>query len=209
VCRRVGAQDEPAGARRPGGRSARVRQAVFTAVLDELVENGYGALTFDRVAARAGVHRATLYRRWPGREQLVAEALLAQAGRDIPLPDTGTLRGDLRALAHAVVTNITSPLGEGLLRTLVSEAVRVPDISVAGRAFWGQRFGLATEIVRRGIRRGEVRSDVDPQLMLELLVAPLFLRLLVTAEPVTTAYVDEVLDVLLPLIARTPDGRQQ
>jgi len=186
-----------------------VRQAVLTAVLDELVENGYGALTFDRVAARAGVHRATLYRRWPGREQLVAEALLAQAGRDIPLPDTGTLRGDLRALAHAVVTNITSPLGEGLLRTLVSEAVRVPDISVAGRAFWGQRFGLATEIVRRGIRRGEVRSDVDPQLMLELLVAPLFLRLLVTAEPVTTAYVDEVLDVLLPLIARTPDGRQQ
>jgi AcrR family transcriptional regulator len=204
----VGAQDEAAGARRPGGRSARVRQAVLTAVLDELVESGYGALTFDRVAARAGVHRATLYRRWPGREQLVAEALLAQAGRDIPLPDTGTLRGDLRALAHAVVTNITSPLGEGLLRTLVSEAVRVPDISVAGRAFWEQRFTLATEIIRRGIRRGEVPSDVDPQLMLELLIAPLFLRLLVTAEPVTTAHADEVLDLLLPLIGSTPAGRQ-
>jgi AcrR family transcriptional regulator len=184
--------------RRPGGRSGRIREAVLEAVLEELVEGGYGALTYDRVATRAGVHRATLYRRWPGKEQLVAEALLARAGRDIPLPDTGTLRGDLRALAHAVVSNITAPMGEGVLRALVSEAGRLPEIPAAGRAFWGQRFAMAAEIVRRGVLRGEVPPDVDPRLLLELLVAPLYLRLLVTAEPVTEEYADAVLDLLLP-----------
>src|SRR4051794_12952320 len=97
--------------RRPGGRSARVQEAVLAAVLHELVESGYGSLSFDRVAERAGVHRATLYRRWTGKEALVAEALLAQAARDVPMPDTGTLLGDLRALVHAIVANITAPLG--------------------------------------------------------------------------------------------------
>jgi AcrR family transcriptional regulator len=191
-------QDDPSRVRRPGGRSARVRGAVLAAVIEELVEGGYGSLSFDRVASRAGVHRATLYRRWPGKEQLVAEALLARAGREIPLPDTGTLRGDLRALARSVAANITAPMGEGVLRALVSEAGRAPEISVVGRAFWHQRFGLATEIVRRAAGRGELPPDVDPRLLLEMLVAPLFLRLLVTAEPVTPEYVDEVLGLLLP-----------
>jgi AcrR family transcriptional regulator len=198
----VGADDDSGRIRRPGGRSARVREAVLGAVLEELVDGGYGSLSFDRVASRAGVHRATLYRRWPGKEQLVAEALLARAGRDIPLPDTGTLHGDLRALARAVAANITAPIGEGVLRALVSEAGRAPDISAVGRAFWHQRFAMATEIVRRAAARGEVPPDVDPQLLLELLVAPLFLRLLVTAEPVTPEYVDEVLGVLLPSPSR-------
>ncbi|WP_159792161.1 TetR/AcrR family transcriptional regulator [Puerhibacterium puerhi] len=200
-------QESPGRGRRPGGRSARVREAVLAAVVAELVDGGYASLTFDRVAARAGVHRATLYRRWPSREQLVAEALLAQAGREIPLPDTGSLRGDLRALAHAVAASITSPLGEGVLRTLVSEAGRAPDITVAGRTFWGQRFAAAAELVRRGVERGEVRPDVDPQLVLQMLVAPLFFRLLVAAEPVTAEYADRVLDLLLPLVEDRP-GRE-
>lgn len=197
----MGAEDEADRGRRPGGRSARVREAVLAAVLEELVEGGYVALTFDRVAARAGVHRATLYRRWASREQLVAEALLEQAGRDIPLPDTGTLRGDLRGLAHAVAATITSPQGEGVLRTLVSEAGRAPDITAAGRTFWGRRFAAAAVLVRRGVERGEVRPDVDPQVVLQMLVAPLFFRLLVAGEPVTTQFADQVLDMLLPLVA--------
>lgn len=195
---------DPNRRQRPGGRSARVHRAVLAAVLDELIEGGYGSLTFDRVAIRAGVHRATLYRRWASKEALVAEALLAQAARDVPTPDTGTLLGDLQALTHAIITNITAPLGEGLLRTLVSEAGRVPDIAAAGRAFWGQRFGLATELVRRGVRRGEIAADVDPQLLIEMLIAPLFLRLLVTAEPVTAEYADTVARMLLGSAAGSP-----
>src|SRR5579862_7114745 len=89
---------EPGTRRRPGGRTARATQAILAAVIDELAETGYAALSLDRVAARAGVHRATVYRRWASKEALTADAVLASAAQDVPPPDTGTLRGDLREL---------------------------------------------------------------------------------------------------------------
>jgi AcrR family transcriptional regulator len=186
----------PVRHRRPGGRTARVNEAALTAVLDELVESGYASLTFERVAARAGVHRSTLYRRWANKEELVVEALSSQAGREVPTPDTGSLPGDLRELTGAIIATITSPLGEGLLRTLVSDAGRSADLASVGRTFWGRRFALAADIVHRAIQRGEI-DDVDPQLFIEMLVAPLFLRLLVTSEAVTNEYADRVINRLL------------
>ncbi|WP_101787784.1 TetR/AcrR family transcriptional regulator [Nonomuraea indica] len=188
---------DPERRTRPGGRSARVNEAILTAVLDELVESGYSKLSFDKVATRAQVHRATLYRRWATKEELVAEALLAQTGQAVPMPDTGSLREDLRLLTHAIVANISAPDGQSLLRTLVSDAGQVPEISVAGRAFWSKRFALAGAIVRRGIERGELPAGTDPDFFIERLIAPLFLRLLVTAEPIDAAYADRIVDTLL------------
>lgn len=188
---------DPERRTRPGGRSARVNEAILTAVLDELVESGYSKLSFDKVATRAQVHRATLYRRWATKEELVAEALLAQTGQAVPMPDTGSLREDLRLLTHAIVANISTPDGQSLLRTLVSDAGQVPEISVAGRAFWGERFALAGAIVRRGIERGELPPGTDPAFFIERLIAPLFLRLLITAEPIDAAYADRIVDSLL------------
>ena len=86
--------------RRPGGRSARVRAAVLRATLDELAAVGYGNLSFESVAHRAGVHKTTLYRHWPGREALVREALLARSEVTVPIPDTGSLGADLIAFAE-------------------------------------------------------------------------------------------------------------
>jgi len=179
---------------RPGGRSARVKAAVLASVLDDLVELGYPNLTYERVAARAGVHKATVYRRWPTKQQLVADALLAQTGRTVPMPDTGSVRGDLRALTRAVVANITSPQGEGLLRALVSDAARTPEITVAARTFWAERFALATTLVRRGIDRGELPPTTDPDFLIETLIAPLYLRLLITRQPLTPDYADRIVD---------------
>jgi AcrR family transcriptional regulator len=179
---------------RPGGRSAKVKTAVLTSVLDELVEAGYVNLTYERVAARAGVHKATVYRRWPTKDQLVADALLAYAGQAVPMPDTGSVRQDLQTLAHAVIANITSPPGEELLRTLLSDAARITEITVAGRAFWNERFSLTAAIIRRGIDRGELPPDTDTDFLIEILIAPLYLRLLVTGQPLTTEYADRVVD---------------
>jgi len=190
------------GDQRPGGRSARVKAAVLAGVLDELIESGYAGLTVDRVAARAGVHKATVYRRWPTKEDLVADALLAQTGQTVPMPDTGSVRDDLRLLAHAVIANITSPQGEGLLRTLVSDAARVPAIGAAARTFWAERFAMAGELVRRGIDRGELPADTDPDFLIEALIAPLYLRLLVTTQPLTTRYADRVVDSVLAATGR-------
>jgi AcrR family transcriptional regulator len=185
---------------RPGGRSARVKAAVLAGVLDELIESGYAGLTVDRVAARAGVHKATVYRRWPAKEDLVADALLAQTRQTVPMPDTGSVRDDLRLLTHAVIANITSPQGEGLLRTLVADARRVPAIAAAARTFWAERFSLAGALVQRGIDRGELPAGTDPDFVIESLIAPLYLRLLVTTQPLTRQYADRVVDSVLAAI---------
>ncbi|HEY3000925.1 MAG TPA: TetR/AcrR family transcriptional regulator [Kribbellaceae bacterium] len=189
---------------RPGGRSARVKAAVLASVLDELIESGYAGLTVERVAARAGVHKATVYRRWPVKENLVADALLAQTGRTVPMPDTGSVREDLRLLARAVIANITSPQGEGLVRTLVSDAARVPAIAAAARSFWTERFALAGALVQHGIDRGELPPRTDPDFLIESLIAPLYLRLLVTKQPLTDEYADRVVDSVLA-VATTRD----
>jgi AcrR family transcriptional regulator len=188
---------EPGTRRRPGGRTARATQAILTAVVEELAGSGYAALSLDRVAARAGVHRATVYRRWASKESLVADAVLASAARDVPLPDTGTVRGDLRELTHAIVANLSSPVTQALLRTLVSESGRVPGIDAVAESFWAERFALAGAVIQRGITRGELPPSTDPDFLIEMLIAPLYLRVLVTGRPLTTGYSDRVTSAVL------------
>jgi AcrR family transcriptional regulator len=182
---------------RPGGRNARIRQAVLDAALAELAAVGYGSLSVEAVADRAGVHKTTVYRRWDNLGTLVVDAMLSQLARDVPTPDTGTVVADLRALLHAVVANITSPGAAGLLRALVGDAGQVPEIRDVGSAVWEERFAAARTIIGRGVERGELPPDTDADLMIEALIAPLYLRLLVTDVPIDPDYADRVLDLVL------------
>jgi AcrR family transcriptional regulator len=171
---------DPERKTRPGGRSAAVNRAVLEATLAELVERGYGEMTFESIAARAGVHRSTLYRRWAGKAEVAADALLAHSAVAVPIPDTGSTLDDLEGLAMSIARNIGSPFGEGLVRALVSDASRVPAVVAAAQTFWTERFALVREVVRRGITRGDLPADLDADAFIESLVSPLFFRLLVT-----------------------------
>ena len=197
---------EPEPRRRPGGRSARVRSAVLRATLDELAAVGYGDLSFESVAHRAGVHKTTLYRHWPNREALLREALLARSEVTVPIPDTGSLReADLIAFAQTVVANITAPDYEAIVRAVASDARTEGALGDASRGFWRERFQLARIIVLRGIERGEIGADVDPNLLLESLVGPLYLRLLITREPLDDAFIETL---VTQLIGREAEGRR-
>jgi AcrR family transcriptional regulator len=187
----------PAAARRHGGRSARVRDRVLAAALDELLEVGYGRLSFESVANRAGVHKTTVYRRWPSREALVTAALLAQRARDVPIPDTGSIRSDLRILAQAIAASITSPTGQAVVRSLVSEAGDIAEVTTAVRDFWTARFAVARVVVSRAVDRGELAPGIDPDFLIEALVGPLYLRLLVTRGPLDDAFIGKLVDLLL------------
>jgi AcrR family transcriptional regulator len=191
----AGAEAEPR--RRPGGRSARVRSAVLRATLDELAAVGYGDLSFESVAHRASVHKTTLYRHWPNREALVRDALLARSEVTVPIPDTGSLRDDLIAFAHAIVANITAPEYEALVRAVASDARTEGALGQASRDFWRERFLLARLIVLRGIERGEIRADVDPNLLLESLLGPIYLRLLITRGPLDEAFIEALVAQLI------------
>ena len=172
---------------RPGGRSAAVNRNVLDATIAELVEHGYAELTFDRVATRAGVHRTTLYRRWANKEDLTAEALLAQTARNVPMPDTGSTRTDLRALVTSIAANISAPGSEQIVRALLSDAGRAPAIAAVSERFWAERFALVGGVLDRAIARGDLPADLDTEAFTEALAGPLFFRLLVTGRPIDPA----------------------
>jgi AcrR family transcriptional regulator len=172
------------GERRPGGRSARVRNDVIRAVTELLAQTGYEGLSIEAVADRAGVHKTTVYRRWPTKADLVADALTERSEQQVPVPDTGTFAGDLAALARSVAANIGSDVGGAMARTLVAASITSVEIAETGRAFWAERLALTGVIVERAIGRGELPPGTDSNLVIEALIGPLYVRLLLTGEPV-------------------------
>jgi AcrR family transcriptional regulator len=191
--------------RRPGGRSARVRRSILDATVDTLVVNGYAGLSIDEVATRAGVHKTTIYRRWRDAGTLVVDALLDRQREHVPIPDTGELRRDLLALLDAVTASITSPEGTALLRA--AQESGPPELESLVHRFWHARFALARQIFQHAVDRGEIRRGADHDLLIELAVAPLFFRHLVTREPLSRTFrarlVDAVVDKALAERPRT------
>ncbi|MFD8104643.1 TetR/AcrR family transcriptional regulator [Nocardia fluminea] len=195
--------DEPTGMlsgprKRTGGRSARVREAVLTATVEQVTEHGIEGLTIGDVAARAGVAETTIYRRWGNRMALIAEAITELAAVENPAPDTGALRTDLRVLAEQVSHLISRP---GIAR-LVGTTIALsgdPEVDAARRRFWNERFEKSSQIITRAIERGELPEHVDPREVLETLSAPLYFRLLVGEKPIDDVFVARCIDDTLTL----------
>ncbi|WP_062993652.1 TetR/AcrR family transcriptional regulator [Nocardia anaemiae] len=181
--------------RRTGGRSARVREAVVEAAVSVLFEHGPNKFSVGEVAARAGVHETSIYRRWRTRENLIVDAMLATSGEDIPIPDTGSVRDDLLALARSVAAFLSQPAGATFTR---AAAVHVDDDSVAAarRRFWESRRSLASVIIERGIQRGELPPTTDARLVLETLIAPFHMRVLLTHEPIDDTLPERIVDLI-------------
>ncbi len=175
--------------KRPGGRSARVRASVLDATIAELAEVGYAGLSTAAVADRAGVHRTTVHRRWPDRGSLVAEALLKRSAAEIPIPDTGSLSGDLSRLLRTIAATISEPAANALVRTLLADASASAEVREITGRIWGTRFGLAEPVFTRAIERGEMRDDVPAASVISVFVAPLYLRALLLNEPVDDDYI--------------------
>jgi AcrR family transcriptional regulator len=191
MLQRGGGRVSQAGRLRPGGRTARTRAAVFDATLAELADRGWDQVSVETIALRAGVHKTTVYRRWGSKEQLVAEALQAAADRRIQLPDTGDVDRDLRALARAVLAVLTSRDGAATVRALVAGAQDSPAVGRVVRRFWAARLAQVGPIVERAVTRGQLPSKTNVSELIKHVAAPLFYRLLVTAEPLTQATADQ------------------
>jgi AcrR family transcriptional regulator len=187
--------------RRPGGRSARVRQAVANATLAVIAEKGIADFSVNDVAARAGVHETSIYRRWGSRDNLIIETLLGYSEQLIPVPDTGSIRTDLYRLLTAIAEYLGSPVGRALAQALALTADE-SRWSAVRQAFWTTRLQLTRRVVERAVERNEVPADTDPRLVLETLAAPLSFRAIITGEPIDdqlcTRLTDLVLDGILP-----------
>ncbi|MFI8350426.1 TetR-like C-terminal domain-containing protein [Streptomyces sp. NPDC085596] len=183
--------------RRPGGRTARTRESVLRATADVLLNEGYEQLTIARIAAAAQVAETTVYRRWPSKAHLAADALAELAGAENPIPDTGTLEGDLRALLTQVVGLVERPEVRRVIRAVVSLAADDDEVVRAKEAFWAGRFAGAAAIVERAVERGELPADSDPYEVIEDLAALVYFRLLVTGLPLDGRVVDRSVRLVL------------
>jgi AcrR family transcriptional regulator len=195
----VGASVLKRGPGRP--RSAEAHRAILDAVLTLLGEEGFSRMSVEGVAARAGVGKATVYRRWPSKVPLVIEAIDTVASERISVPDTGTVRGDLTEFLTQLVRTMGGPDGR-LVAPLLEAMSRSPALAAAVRRdLIAPRRDVANEIIRRGIDRGELRPDLHIDVALDAPVAIVFHRLLLTGETVDEGLVDRIVDQLLDGIA--------
>jgi AcrR family transcriptional regulator len=188
--------------RRTGGRSARVRAAVIDATLTALRTRGLDDLSITQIAQRAGVHPTTIYRRWGGRSNLALDAVLSGTEAEIPAPDTGSLRGDLLAVVRGIAAFLGTPLGELVVRLALRRDL--PEYEAARGGYWAQRFRSGAVLFERARARGELRANVDPVLALETLIGPMYVRMLMTGEPLDDALLVRCVDLVMDGIATRP-----
>jgi AcrR family transcriptional regulator len=172
-------------------------------VLDLIAERGVELLRIDDVAARAGVGKATIYRRYRSRDALLTAAVAAVVG-EIALPDTGSTRDDLLALMHDAVTVYGRPPASRAMPELVAAMNRDAAVGRATReGFLAPRRAALRAVVERGMERGDLRADLDVELALDVLGGPLFYRLLVTGGPIDEGLANRVVELILRGFAPT------
>ncbi len=169
--------------RRGRPRSDRARRAILDATRDLLVEDGFSRLRLEHVAARAGVGKATIYRRWRTREALVLELLMELAAPHIEIEDVGDTHAELLAATTNAMTAVTgTPFGP-VIRALLSQIASNPALGDPFRAaVVGSRREAVAQVVARGIARGDLRPDTEADVATELLVGPVYFRLMFGGE---------------------------
>jgi AcrR family transcriptional regulator len=182
-------------ARKPGRpRSTEADEAILRTAIEQFAEHGLNGLTVDAVATGAGVSKATVYRRYPSKADLVMAAARASCEEKVPRPESGDIRTDL----HTFVTNMRSMLTDPVLGravcTLVADARRDDQLRLLHREFIAERRQRTMQLIRGAVDRGQLRPDTDLEVAADLLVAPLFYRVMNTGDPLDDAYLDTVVD---------------
>jgi AcrR family transcriptional regulator len=195
----------PGDAARAGcSRSAAREFAICDAALALLAEVGYDRMSMDAVAARAKASKATIYRRWPGKRELVLEAVRSRVADIVEPPDTGCLRGDIIATLRVMADGIggqDADLMAGVLRAMRS----TPELAECVRTqVLDRKRYIGRTLIERAVARGELPTDADPDVWHEVAPALMFFRILVTDGSVDDAFLTHVADdVLVPLLVRS------
>jgi AcrR family transcriptional regulator len=173
-------------------------ESIVSAVFEELAEYGYRGLSMDRVAARAGVGKAALYRRWPSKQAMLVD-VVARVGTQTALPpDTGSLRGDALAFIEDALAVLEHPIASKVIADLVAEAGRSAELAEALSArYRDPRRAAGAAMLRRAVERGELPPDVDEELALDLLAGPLYMRAVVAGDPPDATYAERLADAFL------------
>ncbi|WP_424529389.1 TetR/AcrR family transcriptional regulator [Sphaerisporangium viridialbum] len=175
----------------------RRKQEIFKATLESLAEKGYERLTVEGVAERSGVNKTTIYRWWPSKAALLGDALVEARALDFEVPDTGSLRGDLKALLRGMAALLTTPPASDVAVAALGAAVHNPDLAAGTRRFFADRFARERPIFDRAVRRGELRSGNDAMMVVDLLAGAVWLRAVFRQLPLDNDFTDRAVDLVL------------
>ncbi len=178
------AEQQP-GQVRPGGRTARNREAVCRATLLELAERGYAALTVENVAERAGVHKTTVYRRWGGVHGLVVDSLQFAIDDDWQPDLSGTVEENLLDHARVALDAFLDAEIGPTHTAVVAAAFQSTEAIEAVHAFFADRFGRAASIITTAIENGELPPETDSIAVIRAVMAPIYFRLFISREGVS------------------------
>jgi AcrR family transcriptional regulator len=184
--------------RAPGRpRSEQARAAIVRSALTLLGKNGFSELTIEAVAAHARVGKATVYRWWPNKAALIADAFACSTTRKLHFPDTGSVRSDMSQQMRQVIKIFRSRRGR-ILSAILAAGQSDRDVIAAFRErFMMPRRQEAYATLRRGIIRGELRRGVDMDLVLDSLYGPIYMRFFIRHDELTPEFVDQLCDLVL------------
>ncbi len=178
-------------------RVERSRRLILAAALELLGEAGYGGLTVEGVAARARVGKSTIYRHWPGKIELVEDAI-ATLKAATNAPPGGSVRQRVVVLLQQLAANLTDSTWSSCLPAIIDAAERDPEVLALHRRFSYQRRQVLVDLLAEGLGTGEVAPGLDLALVAECLVGPIMVRRLLLHEPFDPAGVPGLVDLVLP-----------
>ncbi|CPV46520.1 Putative transcriptional regulator, TetR family [Mycobacteroides abscessus subsp. massiliense] len=185
---------QPRRGRRP---TEEVREEVLQAAGELLFTEGMGGFTIDKVAALSGASKMTIYKWWPSKGALALDGYFRKVEPDLNFPDSGEIERDLRAQMRAFLGVIRDTAAGAIVGELIGQAQVDPELKAAFlQRYSGPRRALAVAAIRRAQERGQLRANVDPEVMVDQLWGACYHRLLVPDQPLTAGFVDALLDNL-------------
>ncbi|MEH0823503.1 MULTISPECIES: TetR/AcrR family transcriptional regulator [unclassified Micromonospora] len=182
-----------------------ITKAIRRALMQELAAAGYGRLSIEAIARRAGVSKTAIYRRWSSKLELVLETVVSAAGNKLPALDTGTLRGDLTLLFQLVAHALSHPLASQIIPDLLAEAARNPTIDATlQQVLRAKQQELGGQLIGRAVERGELPAGTDPDAAVDLIVGPLYWRLAIARTPLPDTYLDTLVEAVAAGLGAEP-----
>ena len=174
-------------------RSEKTKNAILTAAYELLLENGFGTVTIDKIAERAGVSKATIYKWWPNKAAVVMDAFFDAAVVRLPIPDTGSTMDDMIIQVNNLAKFLISREGK-VINEIIAEGQYDQKLAETYRTIYFKPRRLdSRHILERGISRGELRTNLDIELIIDLIFGPLFYRLLITGDVVDEEFIKNLI----------------
>jgi AcrR family transcriptional regulator len=194
-----GAADIALVARSPGRpRSEEARKAILESTLELLKQSGFADLSIESIASHAGVGKATVYRWWPNKGGLVMDAFVSVAEQELSFPPSGPVEKAIREQMKKWSSIFGGPLGR-VIAAVIGAGQSEPEMLEAFQNYYVEpRRREARELLKQAIKNGEIRADLDPNLILDILYGPLYFRLLIQSGPLTLAFIDQVFEIVWP-----------